>query len=512
MEWQYACKWGISISVASCFGVHEICSHGSLLTHHWRDKCDPNPGELTKESMEFFLAIFFLCFYYIRPQDWFPGLEGVNVVQPIIGIWLIALMLFRSRPSPLPGLLRTPHDWVMLVYLLYIVVFAGASPMAAIPMFSFYFLTVQSLNTWPRLLKYLKAWTWALVVVASFGVAFVFGIDITGADELFVNTLGRLAIGTWIHNNPNSLGHSVVVIIPLAYMLFFWKGTSNSRLMLYPIMALLSFYCAWETQSKGSYVVGGILCLLIITIGKPKKVQIFVVALAFIAGGSALSFLPRMAEMNDLRADEGVQGRLLAWEQAREASKKGPLGAGWNQFIAYIPWQEGNRTEIVEKATHSSYVQVAADLGWLGLTIYLAALWSVGRLVIHGQFEGVTRERTRRALIVLLLSTVLSGWMINREYHTEYFLMIAVAGSMSRLLRKDQEDLASQASPETMADRKGRDFPEVEGDGYSVAARRSEVVGNQAFVWKRFSFRDGAVSVFLTFATFWFWDYLMKNI
>ena len=41
--------------------------------------------------------------------------------------------------------------------------------------------------------------------------------------------------------------------------------------------------------------------------------------------------------------------------------------------------------------------------------------------------------------MMLILAYAVSGWMINREYHTEYFLLIAVAAAMHRLCLKEQQ-------------------------------------------------------------------------
>ena len=61
--------------------------------------------------MEFFFAIFSLLFYYLRPQDWVPGLAGANLVKPIIAAWILVLLMqfvqfakaFHRYPLPAYG-------------------------------------------------------------------------------------------------------------------------------------------------------------------------------------------------------------------------------------------------------------------------------------------------------------------------------------------------------------------------------------------------------------------------
>ncbi len=479
--------------------------------------------------MEFFFAIVFLLVYYLRPQDWVPGIEGTELVRPIVALWFAFLVIGRSRTSPLTGFIRTPHDVVLLAYLAYIVFFGGASVTEVIPMLAFYALTVQSLNSWPRLLKYLKIWTLALFLIALTGVLSLYGFDPTGAQENTFTLMGRLAIGTWLHDNPNALGHSIIVVIPAALALYFWKGGFTGRMIVFPLFAGIAFYCAWETQSKGAYLVGASVLVIALILGKPRWMQIIALSATFIVGISALSFLPRMADMNNLRADEGVQGRLLAWEMAKSAEEQDNTGVGWHQFIAHIPWKEGNKTLIVPKGTHSSYIQIAADLGRYGLFLYLAGLWCALHTLLVFRSSDTDQERCRRVLLIFLVANLISGWMINRQYHTEYFLLIAASAALHRL-KKSEELVAvkpeetpdfSPAAPETavasalsslstLPDALKAAWEQRELPAFTVAKDPPELPRKP--FWNRFGFLDFGLSIAMTWLTFLAWDYILKNL
>jgi hypothetical protein len=479
--------------------------------------------------MEFFFAIVFLLVYYLRPQDWVPGMAGMEMVRPIVALWLASIILGRTRSSPLAGFMRTPHDVILIAYLAYIVFFGGASVMEVIPMLAFYALTVQSVNTWPRLLKYLKIWTLALFLIALTGVLSFYGFDPTGAQQNEFTLLGRLAIGTWLHDNPNALGHSIIVVIPAALVLYFWKGNFASRFVVFPLFAAIAFYCAWETQSKGSYLVGASVLVIALILGKPRWLQIIALSATLIVGVSALSFLPRMADMNNLRADEGVQGRLLAWEMAKTAEDRDHTGVGWRQFIAYIPWKEGNQTLIVPKGTHSSYIQIAADLGRYGLFLYLAGLWCALHTLIIFRSSDTDQERCRRVLLVFLVANLISGWMINRQYHTEYFLLIAASAALHRLKKGEelalaQPDLSATTAPPVLKTVTATAFSSLSALPNSVKAaweRKERPVFAVAKdpsglplkpLWNRFGFLDFSLSIAMTWLTFLTWDYVLKNL
>jgi hypothetical protein len=467
--------------------------------------------------MEFVLAIFFLLFYYLRPQDWVAGLEGANLIKPIMAIWAGILLTARSRLSPLHGWMRTPHDWVILIYYAYVVVTAPDPNVVLtgfLPLVVFYAFTVQSVNTWERLLSYLKWWNLALALVALLAVMSLFGIDPTGAKEATDRMVGRLCIGTWLHDNPNALGHSVVVVIPLSYFLFFWKGTATGRFFIFPAFAALAYYAVFRTESKGSFLVGGLLFALLFVIGRPKIVQVLAISAAFTMGISALSFLPRMSQMSDLSSDEGVQGRLMAWEMARTASQAHATGEGWGQFQAYIDWREGDRIiYAIPKATHSSYVQVAADLGIYGLFVYLACIWTALHTLMAFRPKNEIEDRCRRALLILIVANLVSGWMINRQYHTEYFLMIAATAALHRL-RKGEEIATAEAeekSPET-AEILGSARPAAALVPAFIALRTQQVVVAVKRFWNKIGVFDVAVSVAMTWMTLYIWDYILETM
>lgn len=396
--------------------------------------------------------------------------------------------------------------------------------MGVLPFLAFYALTVQSVNTWERLFSYLKFWVFALITIALFGALTSIGIDITGAESNWFTQMDRLALGTFLHNNPNSLGHTIIAALPAALILFFQKSSMTSRLFLFPAVAVIVIHCAALTQSKGTYLVGGALVTIALILGRPRWFQAIFLAVALIGGISALSFLPRMNEMNNLGSDEGVQGRVLAWEQARSTEKANHTGIGFGKFIANIPWREGNYFIVVKKATHSSYVQVGADLGRYGLFFFLAGLWASLHTLIAFRARNTLQEKCQRTLIILVMGYVLSGWLINRQYHTEYFLLIAAVGALHRLRKAEElQESTSNVEGAVTRSRKNSPWQRVKKawerrppapwklEERAVFAPDLERQQSKPF-WNRFGFADIAVCIGLTWLTFRTWDYLMSSI
>jgi len=162
----------------------------------------------------------------------------------------ILVTLTRRGGLTLREVFRTPHDWLMAAYFGW-VIYSAAAPFGTfkklLPFMVFYLVTVLALRSTPQLGRFLRWWCGLLLVLASAGVLTEFGIDFTGAAERIAMNDGRLVLNTYMHNNPNALGHSVVVVMPMAYFLYLWRADALVKGALF---ALLSFLCVYYTQSK----------------------------------------------------------------------------------------------------------------------------------------------------------------------------------------------------------------------------------------------------------------------
>lgn len=472
--------------------------------------------DVTRGLWSYRMAILFLALYYIRPQDWLPGMAGFNIIRPIMLMWGVALMA-GGLNSPLHGFFRTPHDWGMAIFYGYIVWNAPGEAGAGMGMFSlvvFYYLTTQSLTTWDQLLGYLRAWTFLLIIIALLGVLQTMGVDITGGKDVTEYGRGRLALGTWTCNNPNALGHTVAAAMPLSYIILFWRARPFSRIVLFPAAIALIVMCAWETQSKGAFLVGAGLSVLVFVVGRPKWVQIIVLTSAMTAGVGALSFMPRMESMGSLRTEEGVMGRLMAWELARQSIDGNTTGKGWRQFEAWITFREGNTIITEPKSTHSSYIQIGADLGKPGIYLWVLILFCTFRSVAFYKAENEIEERCRRSILLILTAYMVSSWMINREYHTEYYLIAAIGAAFHRLVIAKAMRPAPEPAPGDDADTVPKDFdwklPAYENASWLSPADTPVTVTRK--LWLSLDWKDYLAAAVGTWLVLYIWDYVLRNL
>lgn len=461
--------------------------------------------------MDFFAIILFLLLYFVRVHDWVPMLSGLNIVKPAILLGAFGL-LARPRRTPPWKPMHTPHEWVMAAFLgwcLYIdpdpynTFLDGVFPFTA-----YYILTSYALNTKERLEKFFGWWCFCIVFMCLIAVLTDYGIDITHASQMIIEGQGRLCLNTYLLDNPNSLGHTAITALPLLYMMMMYGGNFSRILLALPLLIIVGI-CVVATQSKGAYLCGAIVTTITLLMGRKAALQIaFIAALAIILPAVA-DMLPRMADRSELRRDEGVMGRLMAFEQGLTTYNTAP--AGWNKFYANFVWEH----EDVVKDSHSAFVRVGADLGPTGLFLYLSAMCVSFRSLLRYRTDSLKLERCRRVLILLLVSFIVSGWMINRAYHTEYFLLIAAATAYHRLaiehIRGIEVDFGEKSITErTPTTSEFAAQPEIQ-DATLVLADEAESSPRRKF-WNRYNIIDFGIAYAALQATVWFWGYIIDNL
>jgi hypothetical protein len=332
----------------------------------------------------------------------------------------------------------------------------------------------------------------------------------------------------------------VVVAIPLIYFLMIWKRGGLSKAVGL-LLILLCGQTVLLTESKGAYLAGFVVFVASQIFGRPKVIQISILIVALTIGVAGLSALPRMQSLT--RQDEGIQGRLIAWQMAQTAMEQNLYGVGWATFVAEFKYER----EWVKKATHSSYVQIGASLGKPGLWIYCLILYAILRTVFTARARDEEEERVRRCLFVLVSSFMLSNWMIDRAYHTEFWLTAAVAGAYHRLLYYRRAESADSEvlsiDPAEVLEANHRDWVETRlatqaAGGYLAPEMRDETVlrtaegeevrqvppggslevlprevadDHRGIKWHRFGIVDFALTTALFLLVIKTWDYVVRN-
>jgi hypothetical protein len=346
----------------------------------------------------------------------------------------IAGMLRKSSGIRVAHLFQGPTDWLVSLYLAWLVFTTGeyaATTKAILPFAAFYYVTALSNNTPRKLSIFLTCWVVGLAGAMILAISTPLGFELApGSDDLTESFLGRLALNTWIFNNPNSLGHGIAALIPAAYLWFTWKRGLASRAMGIMLITGAS-HVIYLTQSKGAYLCGAAAVTISLLFRKSKKVQIFFLVCAMTIGIGAIKMLPRMETLDS--KEGGIAGRLLIWQMAFNAMNSTVSGEGWRKFEAWIDTDDYG---LIRKATHGSYVNVGADLGYIGLLLFVGILYSNTKTLYLANVNDSNDdlERCQRLLLSLTASYAASAWMIDRAYHTDFFFLAGAIAAFHRLV------------------------------------------------------------------------------
>ena len=159
--------------------------------------------------MDFTCIVFFLALYYLKPQEWASVFSKLRFVQMVM-MASVATLFFRERKLSLKDFFRTPHDWAIYAFLIYIVI-SSPFPVDTLKEVSnrlvFYVVILQTLTNWERIRRFLGWWTLMIVFVGFLALAGEYFWDPLGSNEITHGTMkDRLVLNISTVNNPNALG------------------------------------------------------------------------------------------------------------------------------------------------------------------------------------------------------------------------------------------------------------------------------------------------------------------
>jgi O-antigen ligase len=327
----------------------------------------------------------FTAVLFFRPQDTIPALDGLHLAElSAIGA-LIAMM--AGRLSRGQSILRfTPELAGVIALGAAILVLAPFSIWMGGAIGTFTDLYVKVILIFIVMVNTLKSpkrvdqFVW-LIVVATAYLAFRAVFDYARGLNLIENGRVQGAVGG-MFGNPNDLALNMVVVIPLAVSVAL-RAASIFRRLAGAVCALLMLGAVVASQSRGGTVGLAVMLLLLgVSIARRKPlVAVGAVLLLMLAVPLApASYWQRVASITDESQDatgSRATRRTLLTESYKAFLEHPLTGVGAGQFKNYDPqgrdqaWHE----------THNVVLQVAAELGVVGLAIFM---FLVGRGAMAG--------------------------------------------------------------------------------------------------------------------------------
>ena len=398
----------------------------------------------------------FTAVLFFRPQDQIPALNPLHLAEVAAIFGLIAMAIGRlSRGLPIT---RITPELVGVIALGGVIILTAPFSIwtgGAISTFTelyvkvlLIFLLMVNTLLWPRRVEQV---TW-LIVLATGYIAFRAVFDYARGINLVENGRVRGAIGGMFQNS-NDLALNMVAILPLA-LSFVFRPVSLLRRGTAAACTGLMFMTIVASQSRsGSLGLGtALIVMAVLTLRrKPGLVAAGVIAAILAAPMLPDSYWNRLASITNAEKDAtgSREARSVLLGESYAAFLAHPLtGVGAGQFKNYQP---DGRVEAWHES-HNAILQVAAELGILGVVVFLFLLFRAlyapiqTRQLLKRFSAGGRRPRDRSqgslpageedflAAHAAAMSAALMGWFVcslfaSVAYHwTLYYLMALAIG------------------------------------------------------------------------------------
>jgi putative inorganic carbon (hco3(-)) transporter len=244
---------------------------------------------------------------------------------------------------------------------------------------------------------------------------------------------GHRVSGTGMLGNPNDLAALMVLIIPCTVILAI-KSKGLMRMFYIGSCGLMTAV-VFVTFSRGGFL-GLVLVAfwMVWKIGRGKRLKIILASIVILV--PLMAVLPggyggRIATIFDSDSDTtgSSQARRKLLEQGMDLALKHPIvGIGIGNFDVY---------SLDGHVAHNSYVEIAAELGWIGFVTYLGLLFSP--LIRLRRLERQTADGTsasERDLYLLCIGAqaMLLGYMVESFFASiqyQWFIYYIVAYSIT---------------------------------------------------------------------------------
>lgn len=256
-------------------------------------------------------------------------------------------------------------------------------------------------------------------------------------------TIGR-DIGSMI-GDPNDL--SLVLTFPLSFAaarLFDRQSPWTPRLFAL-IVYLLIAWAILCTQSRGGLLgmtaVTGIL-LWHNSRNKVAVIMIGLVGLVVLVGLAGISERASGGAAED-GIDESAMGRIYAWQAAFNMALAHPLfGVGIDNFYSnyffYSPHWDGKN-----HAVHSTWFQVLAETGFIGIIVFISLIVSAFRLVLRSLARVRLNPDADPAIRIMCYSLLsgLTGFCVSGTFLTQgfiwpFYILLALSIALDQFLNE----------------------------------------------------------------------------
>jgi O-antigen ligase len=350
-----------------------------------------------KRDWAFTWTLLFTAVLFLRPQDLFPPLESLHLAEltAIAGLGSLIMGRLGRRQSITrltPDLIGVVAFGAVILVTAPFSIWFGGSFHVFQELYSkvilVYLLAVNVISS-PKRLERL---TWVLVLSVGY-IGFRAVLDYArGVNMVGHGTRVQGSVGG-IMQNPNDLALNMVAFLPLAAFIALRPDAGLMKRALAALCGAFMMGAIVASGSRGGFL--GFACMVFVMALFALRQRPGLVIAGALAAMCALPLLPsaywhRISSITDPSKDdfgsEDARRTLLA--ESLQAFEENPLtGVGAGEFKDWNP----TKRDQAWHESHNVILQVAAELGVIGLAVFL--------FLIARAFAGViqTRRLLRRA-------------------------------------------------------------------------------------------------------------------
>ena len=401
------------------------------------------PVRANKSTMAYGALVFFSCYYFLRPEDFIPGLNIVPLGKIAGGIALAAL-IFAVKPKD-RGKLPTECKVLLLLlaHLILTIPFAywrGGAFDAVINRFSkgpiVALLIAMAVTRVFQLRKllFIQAGTVALVTVVSLIVRHTQDGRLTGIQK-------------GILENPNDLAINIAINIPLC-LAFLFAARGGFRKVLWAFALVAMMYAVVATYSRSGMVATLIMSLICLwEFGVKGKRALFLMStglIAMLALGIMLATPSYFVRVESLfRGNIEGSGDHGSLEARSELLKKSLWLTVHHPIFGIGP---GNFPAVTGewRVAHNTYTEFSAEGGLPALFLFLALLiMSLRKIRSVRKLPGYARDTSIRlwtsALWAAMAAYIAGAAFASTEYNLFPYFMVGYICALYEIAKKPDE-------------------------------------------------------------------------
>jgi O-antigen ligase len=390
------------------------------------------------EGFSFWMVCGYFFFEYVRPQSIISGLDILPWTQILIMFSALGWLLDSRRGETV----ATPLNYWMVLFL--VVIFLGSvtaynSKVSFNEISNYYnwliiFFLIQLIVTNEK-----RFYIFLLIFIfASFKLS-LFGAK-TWALRGFSFTSWGLRGPPGFFTNSGELAIQMNVFFGVSYYFYqsvkqHVQGIKLWIVRLCPITAAMTVMAASSRGAQLALVVQAYFVFLHGKISFKSIVSIVVVL------GVMYYALPeeQLQRFESAGEDNTSKQRLLYWEHGWEMMVDHPfLGVGYYNFRSYYNkhYSDDLYYESAE-LPHNIFVQVGADLGFVGLFVYLVLIWYGFRIPVRIRSRLIEKGKVddwripiSKGLAVGFLGFIIAGQFVSVVYYPYMWIHLAMCAAL----------------------------------------------------------------------------------